>query len=237
MRRPVISICMCLEQDLTLVGCRDLQLLAVFRDGPSRQDQALALQDADDLRVAQRLSLVLPFDDLLDAVLDRDRRHRLAVRAADATVEKELHLVHALGRVHVLVGDDPADRGLVHADVVGHVAQHQWPQVLDAVVHEVALEVDDAGRDLVDGLLALLNRLDEPQRRPELVLHVGACFVGVVGGALLAQGPFPRAAPPSPAWRGFRELSAARIRGRRAAAALRSGSGSTGPVPSRATSA
>jgi hypothetical protein len=47
--------------------------------------------------------------------------------------------------------------GLVHADVVGDVAQHQRPQVLDAVVEEVALEVDDAGRDLVDRLLALLR--------------------------------------------------------------------------------
>src|SRR5678815_353285 len=47
-------------------------------------------------------------------------------------------------------------------------------QVLDAVIEEVALEVDDAVGDLVNGLLALLHRLDQPERRAELVLYVRA---------------------------------------------------------------
>jgi hypothetical protein len=51
-----------------------------------------------------------------------------------------------LRRVHVLVRDDAADGGFVHADVVGDVAQHERAQVLDAVIEEVALEVADAGR-------------------------------------------------------------------------------------------
>ena len=98
--------------------------------------------------------------------------------------KKILHLEHALRRVHVLVGHDAADRRLVHADVVGDVAQHERPQVLDAVIEEVALEVDDAGRDLVDRLLPLLHRLDQPQRRAELVFHVGARLVGVLRALL-----------------------------------------------------
>ena len=110
-------------------------------------------------------------------------------------MEEVLHLEHALRRVHVLVGHDAADRRLVHADVVGDVAQHQRPQVLDAVIEEVALEVDDAVGDLVDRLLPLLDRLDQPQRRAELVLHVGARLVGVVRRALVEQPAVDRADP------------------------------------------
>ena len=78
------------------------------------------------------------------------------------------------------VRHDAADRGLVHADVVGDIAQDERAQVLDAVIEKVALEIDDAARDFVDGLLALLHRLDEPQRRSELVLDVGPRFVAVL---------------------------------------------------------
>src|SRR5262245_35788088 len=123
-----------LVQNLALVGRRNLELLAVFRDGSSRELEPLALQDVDDLRIAQRLARILLFDDLPDSLLDRHRGHRLAVRARNAAVEEILHLEHALRRVHVLVRDDTADRGLVHADVVGDVAQHQRPQILDAVI-------------------------------------------------------------------------------------------------------
>src|SRR5688572_11344858 len=71
-----------LVQHLPLVRCGNFELLAVLRNGTACQFEALALQDADDLRVAQRLSRILLLDDLADALLDRDRRHRLAVRAA-----------------------------------------------------------------------------------------------------------------------------------------------------------
>ena len=46
-------------------------------------------------------------------------------------------------------------------------------EMLDAVVEELALEIDDARGDLLDRLLPLIDRLDQPQRRAELVLHVG----------------------------------------------------------------
>jgi hypothetical protein len=51
----------------------------------------------------------------------------------------------------------------VHADVGGHVAQHQGPQVRDPVVEEGALVADDRVRDLVDRALALVDTLQEPQ--------------------------------------------------------------------------
>src|SRR5262252_1730719 len=139
-------------QNLALVRGRNFELFAVFGDGTACQLEPFTLQHRDNLRIAQRLARILVLDDLADALLDRHRRDTLAVRAADAAVEEVLHLEHALGRVHVLVRDDAADRRLVHADVVGHVAQHQRPQVLDAVVQEVPLEVDDALRNLEDRL-------------------------------------------------------------------------------------
>src|SRR6187402_3987164 len=110
--RPVISSLMTTRsvQHLALVGSRDLQLLAVLRDGATREHQPFLLEDADDLRVAERLARILVLDDLADALLDRDRRDAFPIRAADAAVEKVFQLEHALGRVHVLVVDDPADR-------------------------------------------------------------------------------------------------------------------------------
>ena len=58
------------------------------------------------------------------------------------------------------------------ADVVGDVAQDQRPQVLDAVVEELALVAHDRVGDLVDRALALVEALDQPDRRAHLVLEV-----------------------------------------------------------------
>src|SRR5215207_11243869 len=190
---PVSSSRMSVE-DFPLIGGRDLQLFAVLRNRAPREHEPLALQDADDLRVAQRLARILRLDDLPDPLLDRHRRDALAVGAADPAVEEVLHLEHALWRVHVLVRHDAADRGFVHPDVVGHVAEHQRTEVLDPVIEEVLLEIDDAGRDLVNGLLTLLDRLDQPKRRAELVLHVSAGLVAVLG-VLVEEPPIDRADP------------------------------------------
>src|SRR6266540_4163785 len=144
--RPVMSsrIGKRLEKTLPRVRCGDFQLYAVGRYRPPREHQPFLLQDADDLRVAERLARVFVLDDLPDPLLDRDRRDALAVRAADPAVEEILHLEHALRRVHVLVRDHAADGRFVHADVVGHVAQHQRPEVFDAVIEKVLLKIDDA---------------------------------------------------------------------------------------------
>src|SRR5512138_2039395 len=73
-------------QQLALVGRRDLQLFAVFRDRAPRQDQSFLLQDADDLGIAQRFARIFVLDDLSDALLDGDRRNTFPVRAAEAAV-------------------------------------------------------------------------------------------------------------------------------------------------------
>src|SRR5215211_3139350 len=188
---PVSSSRMSVE-DLPLIGGRDLQLFAVLGDGAPREHEPLALQDADDLRVAQRLARILRLDDLANPLLDRYRRDALAIGTADPAVEEVLHLEHALRRVHVLVRHDAADGRFVHADIVGNVAEHQWTEVLDAVIEEVLLEIDDAGGDLVNGLLTLLDGLDQPERRAELVLHISAGLVAVLG-VLVEEAPIHRA--------------------------------------------
>src|SRR4029077_20370601 len=96
-------------EDLALVRGRNFELFAILRNRPARQFQPFALQHADDLRITQRFSRIFVLDDLPDALLDRHRRHALAVRAADAAVEEVLHLEHALRRGHVLVVHPPAD--------------------------------------------------------------------------------------------------------------------------------
>jgi hypothetical protein len=57
----------------------------------------------------------------------------------------------------------------VHADVVGHIPQDQWFELLDAVVQKRPLELDDGYRDLVDRALALFETLDQTERGAQLV--------------------------------------------------------------------
>src|SRR5688572_25343035 len=95
MCRPVSSRRMTpLVKNLPLVRGGDLQLLAVFGDGAPRELEPFALEDADDLRIAQRLPRILLLDDFADPLLDGDRGNRLAVGAGDAAVEEVLHLEH-----------------------------------------------------------------------------------------------------------------------------------------------
>src|SRR5437870_5342591 len=59
-----------LVENLALVRGGDLELFAVFGDGAPREHEAFALQDADDLRIAERLARILVFDDLANPLLD-----------------------------------------------------------------------------------------------------------------------------------------------------------------------
>src|SRR5688500_19445795 len=71
MCRPVSSRRMTpLVKNLPLVRGGDLQLLAVFGDGAPRELEPFALEDADDLRIAQRLPRILLLDDFADPLLD-----------------------------------------------------------------------------------------------------------------------------------------------------------------------
>src|SRR5438128_10748862 len=73
-----------LIQDLPLVRRGNFQLLAVLGDGAARQLQPLALQNADDLRVAEGLLLVVRLGALAASLLDRHRGHGRALLPRNA---------------------------------------------------------------------------------------------------------------------------------------------------------
>ena len=83
-----------------------------------------------------------------------------------------------------LVGRHARDRGLVHADVVGDVLEDHGLEVLNALLEEVALTSHDRFGDLVDRLLAVVDRADQPHGRAELVLDVllGDLVLVLLGG-------------------------------------------------------
>ena len=91
---------------------------------------------SSDSVVVRRLAV----DQAADAEAHRLGRMRVAAaRGGDRRGEEIFQLEEAARRRHVLVGGDPADRALVHADRVGDVAQDQRPQRLHAVAEEPVL--------------------------------------------------------------------------------------------------
>src|SRR3989449_1344368 len=173
------------EKPLALAGRQDSEHLPVLCDGASRDVDVLRAEDLDDLLIAVGLVAGLAGDDLPDLVLDRLAGDVVtAVGARDRRVEEELQLVDALRRVHVLVRGHPRDGALVHPDVLGHVAQDERPEVGDALVEELALELDDRVGDLDDGALPLVDGADQPHRRAQLLLDV---LLALRAGAVLER--------------------------------------------------
>src|SRR2546422_3381491 len=125
-------------------------------------------------------STLFPYTTLfrsLDHLLHRDGGDHLAIPGGDAAVEEELELEQPLGGLDILVGRHAADRGLVHADVFADVPERQGPEVGQALVEELALELHDGLGDLAQGTLPLVDRLDEPEGRAQLLLDVLAGLV------------------------------------------------------------
>src|SRR5262245_38750231 len=99
---------------------QDAHQLAILRHRAPRDVDLLLAEHLGDVLVAERLAGVLLGDDLTDLLLDALRGHLGPLTSAEARREEVLQLERALRRVHVLPGRRPADRRLVHADVVGH---------------------------------------------------------------------------------------------------------------------
>ena len=57
----------------------------------------------------------------------------------------------------------------MHVDDLGHFAKCEWLEELHALVEELALTIDDVVHDLQHRLAALLDRLNHPISRVELV--------------------------------------------------------------------
>src|SRR6185437_10577464 len=137
---------------------------------------SLFAQQLDQLVVAEDVVGRLGVAERADLRLDRFGRYRaLAVAlfagSADsghAAGEEVFQLERAPVAVQVLVAGDPADGRFVHLDRFGDRAQSQWPQHRDALAKEAVLLLHDFGRHFQDGLLALVERLDQPVRVGEL---------------------------------------------------------------------
>src|SRR5438309_3699862 len=119
-----------------LVRRENAKLLPVFGYRASRDGEALPAQDLGDLLVRQRLARVFGGHEVPDVLLDGDRGDHLPGVRGDAAVEEVLELEQPLGRLHVLVGGDAADGGLVHADVLADVPERQRAQVGHAPVED-----------------------------------------------------------------------------------------------------
>src|SRR5437899_12091363 len=139
------------RRETPLVRGQDAELLAVLGDRAARDRETTLLERLRDFLVGLRLCRVFGGQDVLDHLLDRDRRHHLPVARRDAAVEEELQLEQPLRGFDVLVRRHPADRRLVHADVLADVAQRQRAEVRQSPVQELTLELDDRLRHLAQG--------------------------------------------------------------------------------------
>ena len=105
-------------------------------------------------------------------------RLRRAVGRRDRRGEEILQLEHAARRRHVLVGRDAADRRFVHGDGIGHRAQVERLQVLDAVREEAILLAHDLLGHAQDGARALVEALHQPVGVLQAVEQIALVLVG-----------------------------------------------------------
>ena len=78
------------------------------------------------------------------------------------------------GRLNPLVVDRAADRGHVHAHLVGDLLHLQRLDGLGALAQELGLMIDDRLGHAGQRVAALLDRLDQPLGRVDLALDVFA---------------------------------------------------------------
>src|SRR5690606_11095878 len=95
-----------LHQTLTLAGWRDAERLAVLGHGAARHLDALILQQAGDLAVAERLAHVFRGHQLLDDGADGGGGTFAALDRAHVAGEEILQLEDAARRVHVFLGGE-----------------------------------------------------------------------------------------------------------------------------------
>ncbi len=83
-----------------------------------------------------------------------------------------------MGRADVFVGDGAADGGLVHAHDVGDLRHGERAELVHALLEEVALDLEDLAGDALDGLLALLDGVDDELAGAHALAEVVALLLG-----------------------------------------------------------
>ena len=108
------------------------------------------------------LSWILLRDELADFFFHALAGDIFPIFHGDRALEKMLEFKEPLRRVNVFVRRGPTHGGLMHVDILGHVAQHHRFESLDSMVEKLLLEFENALSDAIESLLALLNAFDQP---------------------------------------------------------------------------
>src|SRR5690606_27081449 len=137
--------------------------------GSARDLEASFLEEPGERAVAQGFRLVLGLDELLDHAADVSARLDLAILVLHPAGEEVAHLEEPVGRLHVLPFDRTADRREMDAHHVGDRLHLERLEVLGAVDHELPLELRHRDSDVVKRSLSLVDRLDQPLRRLDLL--------------------------------------------------------------------
>ena len=102
-------------------------LVAIFRDGPTRDREATLGKHRHNVLVAEGMPGVLAAHDLGDRLAHAFVANRLAIARRVAGGEEILQLEEAARRSQVFSRDRPAYRRLVHANCLGHFAHRHGP--------------------------------------------------------------------------------------------------------------
>jgi hypothetical protein len=146
---------------LAEVAGEDVQFGAVFGDGAASDLDAAGDELLDQFLVGEGFGTVLIGDELVEDGLHRGVGHGIAGGGLEAGGEEVFHVEHPLWGEHVLAGDGAADGGFVDADDFGDLDHGHGAEMGDAMFHEVALALHDFLGDAGDGVLALVDALDE----------------------------------------------------------------------------
>ena len=99
--------------------------------------------------------------------------------SADMAGEEIFQLENSPGGVHVFLGGDPGNRGLMHLNRLGDIREDQRFHGFFTLIQESLLVLDNTGRDFQQGLIAALQALDEPLGLLQLVAQVGVVCAAV----------------------------------------------------------
>ena len=119
----------------------------------------------------------LLINSLMIALNGGGRAFAAAVRG-DMAGEEVLEFVNAVGRVHVFLGGDARDGGLVQLQLFGNVTQHHGLHRHRAVLKEGGLLVNNGTRHPQQGVVAAVQAFDEPAGFLQVVFHAGVVAAG-----------------------------------------------------------
>jgi len=74
--------------------------------------------------------------------------------------------------MHVFIVDHTADCRFMHLYIIGNISQDKGFEEINAVVKKILLKFDDALGHFIDSVLSLLDTLNQPGGRLNLIFDV-----------------------------------------------------------------